>query len=414
MFFSLYGNVVGQCVYYHSIKAALEDKKKPELALQWYDRLIARMPPTPEICSLLLQHHIKKDEPERALWLFEGAVKQGMPRYHPITQNFLIQATAKRRHLYGEMWTLVRQLDTHGMGSATSAVYASILEACGRVGDLQSAMCTWRFLQRHDSASSLNQLSANKNIVNNIRAVNGLLLIDGVVLTNMLYCLAAIDTDNNKISVRRNIVHSKLKGKDLVGLSTKILSTMLAQGHVKMHPRLLHAYLAVACSHKMQELAERIFFVEFEKYGCGHSRPAIDIMMRMWDSVQRYEKAKALREWARQQNIALGLDAYRSLIRCAALSNKLDEAMCHLGDMITNVYGGKQGPPHSSMRLLHLKIFEAERWDLHYRLVTMLDFPKPVKKNPMSAWRVRAEGLNEIFEHLYGHLPRRERPRINR
>lgn len=388
---SLLLNVVSQYIFHHAINHEIYLSRSSgdahgKRALRLYAMLKLRLAPLPTTCARIIIHLARSDFVEKAMLEYEEAVKLGMPK-NAVTHSAMIYACSKRKGFYAKAFELLHQMDVNGM-PVDLRVYNNILYACAKVSDLRTALIIWSTIQKR--AENDDTFTPNVH-----------------TFSNILWSLASVETNQNKISLRP-FIHS-VTPMEIMGHAIRILHSMQSSG-VPMDERIITAYLTVAANHRFREVAERVFNVEFDKYGYKRTALAYDVMFAMYDALEDYKASVALKKRLDAEGMTRGLslDGWRSLVRTAALATRLDEAVAYLEEM--NSHG--HVPNSEAMQALHLRIFENERWDLRERMLKLVRHPAALHSTSMAGWRNRAEKLDAMMEHLYGHLPKQDRPRL--
>ena len=316
-----------------------------------------------------------------ALKVYEECLDLGTPR-HSSTHHELIYACSKRSDWSRKAFELFQQLETYGM-SIYPRAYTHLLISTSRTSDVNTALAIWKLMEEKGRMNPEYTPKSHS-------------------LAALLWTIAAAETKENKISKRP--FTQTFEPTFLVNIATEAVDRFLTKNPPNSF--ILSSHLAVAASHKSRELAERIFWKDYKKYNIERHPNTFELMFGLYDHLQDWEPIPLLRMEMLNSRVKISHQAYRHLTRVSALTGHIQEAIQYIVEAKSN---GIEFSPQD-MRIIHLRVFEAQRWDLHAKLLKLIKWPESLHPNPMAVWRERAERVNDFMEQVYG----KEAPKIAR
>lgn len=362
---------LGQFIVWKMIRSCLA-KDQSEKAWDLFEGLRSKLLPAPEICGSMLMNCGKHDLVEKAFKTYRELQAQGLAP-HWITHSALIYAASKRKEYYEKATELFREMESTRM-QMDIRVYNNMLQATSKTADVATALELWNRLQDSDDAA---------------------LQINSITVSNLLWTLAAAETSTDKISKRP--YHYDMNVDDLKKTAKDVFEYVVAK-NISPNAFTLNAYLAVMANHNQVEEAELIFQSTFEKFNVAHTPATFEIMLKMYDAAQNYEKTSELLGLAKQKNMSLGMEAWRAAVRTAALTKHLPEAI----DWLKSMVSAGHRPSIESLRALHLRLCEEEKWQLRTVMGELCLPPATVPVNPYQAWRHRSAALADLLAKVYG------------
>lgn len=377
-------------------------------ALQLYEALVKRhgterVPPA--TCALLIRDLVQRgDRAERALLLYDQARKQGMPR-DLSTFSAAIFACAQRRQLYARTFDLLQEMDAWECGPVPMHVYEHLLFACAKVGDFETARGIWRHLL--EKSAPVTESNAR-----------GLFRISAQAMANLLWVLASVETDETKKSVWRQVCYPDAIRKEVLEMAQSVVQMARQRG--VLQEKHLGALLAVCANLKFPQEAEHVFYSLYPQEGFQRHPQAFESMLNLCDSLENYQGAVRIKALADELKVTprLSYAAWQSLVRCAAHVRQLKHAV----ELMEEMYSYGHRPRPSGFRLLHLRLFEEELFALHERFKKLCPVHTPeelkvieklgYEPRPVESWKVRSVKVQDMFDHLYGGLPKNQRPRL--
>ncbi len=360
-------SMLGQFVVWKMIRNALV-KDNSVLAWDLFDGLRSKVLPAPEICSTIMMNCGKHDLIEKAFKTYRELQAQGHEP-HYLTHSALIYVACKRKEYYARAIELFRQMEANRM-NIDIRVYNNLLLGTAKSGDLTTALELWNRLQESTDEK---------------------LKINSITIANMLWSLASVETPTDKISKRpfkydMNPEELRTTAKDIYNLD------------VKTDAYTVNAYLAVLANHNFIEEAEQVFWTHFTANGVVHNPSTYEIMLKMYDFKQDFEKTVELMTKAEASKIVLGFESWRAAIRTAALTTNLPTAIDWLKKMVAAGYK----PSIENLKVLHLRLCENEKWQLRKEMGDLCLPPIVEPKNPYTTWRKRSLAVAELLKRVYG------------
>jgi len=361
---------VGQFVVWKMIREALS-KDDSHLAWSLFNGLRAKTLPAPELTSSLLMHCAKQNLSELAFKTYSELQAQGMPAHH-MTHSALLCAAGKQKSYYPRAVELFREMEGTGM-PLDIRVFNNMLQATAKVGDVPTALELWNRLQE-DTVLKINEIT----------------------VANMLWSLAAVETEANKISKR--LFHYDMNPADLKQAAVDVFESAQKNHGIAPNAYVMNAYLAVMSNHNFVPDAESVFHDTFKTHNLTQTPASYEIMLKMYDTQRDFPKASTLLEAAKSKGLALGFEAWRAAVRTAALTKNLPTAIQWLREMAEA--GHK--PSVDSMRVLHLRLCEEEKWQLRREMGEICLPPASLPHDPYTSMRKRSVAIAELLAKVYG------------
>ena len=363
-------------LFHRSIKEQMPVNTKQ--ALELFAKLKKHVDPLPETLALVVKYWAIEERTEMALKEYRECTALGTPQ-HPDTHAALIYACAKRRSFYPQVIEYLHQMQLYAM-PITLRTYNNILMSCAKAADLRTAMLLWKMM------SEKKEFQPNS-----------------ISLSHLFWTLAAMETPENRLSIKRRFAY-ELSSEQILKVFEE-LQRQVDKFRFKPDQFLLTAQVAALANHNFKERAEGVFWNEHDRNLVDRNLMSYEAMLRMYDTLKEWEAMLLVRLDANNSKVALSQQAYRSIIRCAALTDHLAEAM----DFLEEARKLHRFKPNE-LRALHLRIYEHQRFDLHERLKKLVDWPVDSHPNPMAVWRNRAEKIKVLMDKVYG----KEAPAIAR
>lgn len=362
---------LGQFVVWRMIRDCLA-KDESDKAWDLFDGLRSKVLPAPEICGSMLMNCGKHDMVEKAFKTYRELQAQGLTP-HWITHSALIYAASKRKEYYEKATELFREMESTRM-QMDIRVYNNMLQATSKTADVATALELWNRLQDSEDEK---------------------LQINSITVSNMLWTLASVETAVDKISKRP--YHYDMNPDELKRTAKEVFDYAVTK-EITPNAFMLNAYLAVMANHNEVEDAEPIFNSTFGKFNVTPTPATYEIMLKMYDASQNYAKTCEILELAKQKNVPLGIEAWRAAVRTAALTKHLPEAV----DWLKSMVAAGHRPSVDSLRVLHLRLCEEEKWQLRKEMGELCLPPVVIPTNPYQAWRQRSASLAELLAKVYG------------
>lgn len=344
---------------------------KQTVAWDLFNRLREKILPSPEISATMIMSCGKNDYVEKAFKVYKELLAQGLtPNSH--THSALIYAGSKRKEFYPQIVDLFKEMQSLGM-SIDIRVYNHLLVGCGKVADLQTALSLW------------DQLCSGETN----------LFPTEVTVANMLWALASVETEVDKISLRQ--FHYDMNPEELKKNAEDVYDWAVSAG-LPINGYVKNAFLAVMTNHVFVERAEQIF----KDLVSGSNKDALphsyELMLKLYDSAEDYPKSQALILNAQATGIKLSFEAWRAGVRTAALTDHLEESVETLQCMVN----AGHRPSVKDIKALHLRLCENEKWTLKKRMDELCLPPVKPSINPFTTWRQRSVKLHNLLKDVYG------------
>ena len=242
---------IGMMAFEALIKS-VEDVKVADLV---YKSLLEKcVCPSPQIVNIFIRMLTKNNYPERAFKEFVDVCRRG---FQPSEETFhsLIYTTSKNKDYFPEMIDALRQMNLRDFSLNLESL-DHLIYSCSKVGNLAMALEIWRGIQECSFTPSLKSY------------------------TNLFWVLAASETKENKLSVRRKYLMSA-KLEEISATAKEVMGQLRHQG---LLPDLttMTAYLAVFCNCLDQGTAEEVFTnFPFEK-----NPSHFEMMFSLYDSLR--------------------------------------------------------------------------------------------------------------------------------
>lgn len=360
---------INQLVYQWLIEGHMTRKGTHAKVLDLYWEAKKHAPPSSKLCALVIGSCAREQEAERALLVYKEFLSTKGQLTAPILVN-LLNACCQRKDHYKEALGILNQLETLGYVPNVK-VYEALLTGCAKTGDLKTASILWHEL-------------CNSNLE-----------VSRIVVTQMLYVIAGIETETTKTSIG-NEVYDK-SPESLVSEATKVYNFCLEtkkspNGHV------LAAYLAVAVRNLDVELAEAIFWKEYQKYSQQHHPNAIQSMIQLYQRTKSFELAHKMYQYSKDQSIALTFHSYVLLIRGTAVQGDLSRSLDFLREMVS----AGHAPFVRNVKVLYNAAFSAERMDIVLEMRKICAPLHPLRASAQTIFVKRGKMVCSLLDEVYG------------
>lgn len=288
----------------------------------------------------------------------------------------LIYACSMRKDFYLQCLNLVKEMESLGYSSSIHT-YNYILSSCAKVGNLQTAHQVWK------------KLTALSKIQKSFAP-------DEYSYTHMFWLLASIETKDNKKSSRD--FHYQLSSDSVVKEAQRLYSELQTNGIVFSSTHLLTAYLATHCTHLKKALAEKIFYEDFAHHQLQPHAISYQHLFEMYDTLHDYEGMKRLKRTSQEQNMSLSFKSWRAMVRTAAWTGHLDEAV----DFVADMKAAGHAPILEELKLVSFRCSELENAIAHERFLALCDTSVNHHTSKWNAWHERTRRVLALLDQVYG------------
>ena len=381
-------------------------------ALCWFDRVrgAGNLPLPATLAKFIRWMAVRSDRVEAAEKLYRECSAQGMPPALPVLQSLLAAYSKHSPRFYSKAIDLYRTImAVKGKDGRLLDIYNTFMGAAGRSGDLPTVFSVWQALCTDGDGSP-----------------------DGRSYCTFLWSLAgtATETSNNE-NVKRTFsptaaipVVYQIRPEEIFRLADAAFAAC-DQAHL-VDGRVMTAYLACLANHHQYRRVDpktgryikddepelnkmlitprayQFFWSEYERRGLKALAHDYQAMLALADQLRDYPMMRRLKEAAQRASIQLSFLSWRAMIRTAALTNHLEEAIELVREM--RFKAGHPPPSVASLRVLHLRLCEAERWELRAELGRLC---RPIERaaavrNPYTPWRERSLRVGHLLKSIYG------------
>ena len=358
---------------YEYLTSFLDDKKKAALLT----------PADKEKINNALQHVFSQvmnlcglyQEAEKAMKIYRYYLQHQIPM-NEYSYRALLYATCSRADFETESLSILKQMEAEGI-SADIDVYDNLLKLCMKKGDLKLAHFIWNKLSTEPVDSPLAPSSRT--------------------FVHMLFLLASIETPQSVNS--RNKPLYNISPTEIIDEAARIFRFAIDR-NVTITQYMLNAFLAVHCQQRDLEKSLMIFHQFYEKYNIKRGKSVYTTMFRLFDNFGQYDKMREFLELAKADGVTqFDFMAWRSIIRIAAAQMEIDEAMEYCRRMRAEGHTATV----DQLRLLLLKITEAERWDAREEFLKLCEpLYRASKLGKWPIWNERTNKVNKVLDDVYG------------
>ena len=232
---------------------------------------------------------------EMGLKLYREIVADGMEP-NPVTHAAMIYLCSRSKRSFENAVNFYNQMELLNF-PIHLRVHNYMLQGCGKVADLETAMKIWNNLVEKSLTDS--RLRPNE-----------------FSLSSILWALASVETSELKLSKRDFHYEMEDGEKTLVDLATDIYR----QGTAIIQPNshLANGYLAVLTDNLSIERAEDFFHNEMTG-NCQRTEHSYEFMFKMYDTLRDFGKALELKSKMDSDKVIVPFEGWRAMIRTAAL-----------------------------------------------------------------------------------------------
>lgn len=315
------------------------------------------------------------EEAEKAMKMYRYYVEQQISM-NASSYKALLYATSSRADFQTETFSILKQMESEGI-EADIDVYNNLLKCCMKTNNLKMAHFIW------------NKLS--------VQPEGSLLAPTCRTIMHMFLLLAAIETPQTVNS--RNKALFNISPEEIINESARIFRYAVDR-KIKITEFLLNSFLAVHTNQRDLEKSLMIFYEFYPKYNLGKNPFTYSCMFRLFDSEGQYEKMKELLEIAKQDGVTyFDHMTWRSIIRICAAQSQIDEAI----EFVKRMKADGHEPTIDHLKLLLLKIVEAERWDAREELIKLCaPIYHAAKLGKWPIWNERTQQVNKMLDDIYG------------
>lgn len=361
-----------QEIYNNAIRELFYENKDAA-AWKLFDKIRRQVLPSPTMCATMMFRCGKLDQVEKAFSLHKELTNQGMTANAPV-HAALICAASKRKEYYPMAIELFRQMELFQM-PVRMVVYDSLLYACSKVADLNTAMSLWKAILS----------SADPHVKPSI-----------YTCSNYIWSLASVESMRESKHSKRNFAY-KVRGQDIFRAAIEVYNHVQESGLV-VSPHLMSAMLAVLSNNKQVQSAEEFFWKEHEKFNIKRSPFAYEMMFKLYDNVANYDGALRIHQQLQLDKLKIPYEGWRALARCAALTDHLQEALQHVKEMVAQGYK----PALSDLIHVNIRFLEREREDLSRKLKALCINERIFAPNPLVPWLNRSKAVSSLLTDVYG------------
>lgn len=373
-----------------------------------YNILRGKTVPHPIISQRIIRFLGQRDEIEKAFKIYRELKAQGMLSNYSVMQS-LLYAFSRRKEYFERALDVFRQMQVLGM-PMTIHEYNNLLYGCGKTADLQTALLIWNQLSDFSKTENETQMEIQTEEMKETETEMGMgmgkeikeerkkviIQPNSISYSSILWVLASIETRNDKISKRSFSYDVNIEKLSLI--ANEIYNEAQSRGLVN-HGSLVTAYMAVFSNHLQREEAERIFNNEFQKFNIPKAPLAYEIMFKLYDSTRCYDSMIKLKDQMHKENVYLTYEGWRAIIRTAALSNNLKEAI----DFTKNMINAGYKPTQSSLQVLRLRLIERSEEELLNEFNKLIPLPLKIREeSKLEAWRTRSITIGKFLKSQYG------------